>query len=116
MDATYSNCSVESSPGYGTQEPLFSAWGNEERKVQADRITTPDGRVIMWNNRLFSSERQYETTELCRLEKLAMAARLGTAYLGGDTVARSTQDDATPVQASTTEPCSQTLEDCHGHT
>ena len=66
-------------------------------------------------NRLFSSERQYETTELCRLEKLAAAARLGTACLGGDAADRSTQGDATPVQVRTTELCSQTLEDCHVH-
>lgn len=66
-------------------------------------------------NRLFSSERQFETAELCRLEKLAMAARLGTAYLGGDTADRSTKDTATPVQARTTELCSQTPEDCHVH-
>jgi len=66
-------------------------------------------------NRLFSSERQYETAELCRLEQLATAARLGTVYLGGDTADRSTKGDATSVQNRITELCSRTLEDCHVH-
>lgn len=67
-------------------------------------------------SRLFSSERQYEVAELRRLEKLATAARLGTACLGCDTAERSAKkDETTPAQARTTEPCSQTLEDCHAH-
>jgi hypothetical protein len=65
-------------------------------------------------DRLFSSKRQYETTELCRLEKLATAARLGTAYLG-DTADRSMKGDAASVQARISELCSRTLEDCHVH-
>ena len=66
-------------------------------------------------NRLFSSERRDEITELCRLEKLVTAARLGAACLDGDTDDRSTRDDAASAQARTTELCSQTLEDCHVH-
>lgn len=69
----------------------------------------------MRHDRLFSSRRQDETSELCRLEKLAAAARLGTACLGGDAADRSTKDDATPVGKRTTEPCSRILEDCHEH-
>ncbi|MGE5242184.1 MAG: hypothetical protein ACM3NI_11110 [Bacteroidota bacterium] len=66
-------------------------------------------------NRLFSSARRDETTELCRLEKLVSAARLGAACLNGDTDDRSTTADAAPAQARTTGLCSQTLEDCHVH-
>lgn len=66
-------------------------------------------------NRLFSSVRRDERTELCRLEKLIAAARLGAACLGGDSDDRSAQADAAPDQARTTGPCPQTLEDCHVH-
>lgn len=66
-------------------------------------------------NRLFSSARRDEITELCRLEKLVAAARLGAAYLDGDTDDRSTKADAAPAPARTTGPCSQTLEDSHVH-
>jgi hypothetical protein len=43
---------------------------------------------------LFSFRRQRESGDLCRLETLAAAARLGTAWLHGDVM-----DPATPASA-----------------
>jgi hypothetical protein len=65
-------------------------------------------------DRLLSSGRRREISELCRLEKLAAAARLGTAWLQGDPRDRVTQGGAKSVRSSGS--CSWPPEDCHACT
>ncbi|MEW6332612.1 MAG: hypothetical protein AB1560_14235 [Pseudomonadota bacterium] len=45
---------------------------------------------------LFSSRRHRESGDLCRLETLAAAARLGTAWLHGDAIDPSAPGSALP--------------------
>ena len=66
--------------------------------------------------RLFSSRRRREG-DLCRLEHLAAAARLGTAWLPGDAMDRVSRDKASPVRVRNDHGsgfCPRTLEHCHG--
>ena len=67
--------------------------------------------------RLFSSRRRRED-DLCRLEHLAAVARLGTAWLPGDTTGRASRGKATPVRVRNEHGsgfCQCALEHCHGH-
>lgn len=50
----------------------------------------------MHQRHLFSSRRRRESGDLCRLETLAAAARLGTAWLHGDAMDPSARPGALP--------------------
>ncbi len=66
--------------------------------------------------RLFSSRRRREG-DLCRLEQLAAAARLGTAWLPGDATDRASRGKDGPVRVRNDHGsgfCRCTLEHCHG--
>lgn len=65
---------------------------------------------------LISSRRRREG-DLCRLEQLAAAARLGTAWLPGDAMDRKSRARTGPVRVQHDHGsgfCHCTLEHCHG--
>jgi hypothetical protein len=70
----------------------------------------------MYYRHLFSSRRHRESGDLCRLETLAAAARLGTAWLHGDAMGPSAHPGANRrarIDRDGTS-CRCTPEHCHG--
>ena len=72
----------------------------------------------MRHNRLLSSKRQREISELCRLERLVAAAGIGTAWLGVNAMDRETMVNTVSARTQIFEDtgcCAQVLEDRHVH-